>query len=128
MWNFIPCSLSQGDRQRRSLSTTALSWKLWLIYGLRRFQIYLQGKHFTVITDCNSLTLTLNTVELNPRFARWALDLQNYDYKVDHRSENKILHVDALNRRHVLIVKVKRFEDNLFICQSKDPNIQHIRD
>jgi len=32
------------------------------------------------------------------------------------------------DRCHVLIVEANSFEDNLFICQSKYPNIQHIRD
>jgi len=100
---------------------------LAVIYVFRRFQIYLQGKHLKVITDCNSLTLTLNRVELNPRIALWAVKLQNYDYKVDHRS-GKMQHVDAKSRCHVLIVEANSFEDSLLICQSKDPNIQQIRD
>lgn len=33
---------------------------LAIIYALKRFRIYLQGKKFKIITDCNSLTMTLN--------------------------------------------------------------------
>lgn len=46
---------------------------LAVIYALRRFRIYLQGIRFKIITDCNSLKLTLEKKDLNPRIARWAL-------------------------------------------------------
>lgn len=42
---------------------------LAIIYALRRFRIFLQGIHFKTLTDCNSLTITLNKKELNPRIA-----------------------------------------------------------
>jgi hypothetical protein len=101
---------------------------LAIIYALRRFRIYLQGRHFKILTDCNSLTLTLNRVELNPRIARWALELQNYDYELIHRSGTKMQHVDALSRCNILVVETTSFEDNLLICQSKDLKIQKIKE
>ena len=101
---------------------------LAIIYALRRFRIYLQGRQFKIVTDCNSLTLTLNKVELNPRIARWALEMQNYDYELIHRSGDKMQHVDALSRcMNVMIVETNSFEENLIICQSRDPKIQKIK-
>jgi len=49
---------------------------LAIIYALRRFKIYFQGKKFKIITDCNALSLTLNKREISPRIARWALELE----------------------------------------------------
>lgn len=39
---------------------------LSIIYALRRFRIYLEGVPFKIITDCNSLTMTLNKNKLTP--------------------------------------------------------------
>lgn len=52
---------------------------LVIIYALRRFRIYLYGIKFKIITDCNSLKLTLNKKNINPRIAHGALELPNYD-------------------------------------------------
>lgn len=63
---------------------------------LNRFHISLQGKQFKIVTDCNSITLTLNKKEIIPRISRWALVLQNYNYELIHREGNKMKHVDDL--------------------------------
>lgn len=88
----------------------------------------MQGIQFTIVTDCNSLTLTLNKKELNPRIARWALELQNYEYKLEHRAGSRMKHVDALSRcNSILIISDNTFEDNLVICQNKDTEIGKIK-
>jgi len=98
------------------------------IHASRRFMIYLFGRHFNIITDCNSLTLTLTKIELNPRIARWALDLQKYDYDLILREGNRMQHVFALSRcTNILTVEINSFEDNLVICQAKDPKVQKIK-
>lgn len=72
-----------------------------IIYALRRFRCYLDGnKPFKIVTDCNSLTLTLNKSAINPRIARWALELEDYAGVVQHRSGVRMAHVDALSRCH----------------------------
>lgn len=53
-----------------------------------------------IIYACNSLTLTLEKKQINPRIARWALELENYDYVIQHRSGSSMGHVDALSRCH----------------------------
>lgn len=73
---------------------------LAIIYALRRFRVYLEGRQFTIVTDCSSLKLTLERKHMNPRIARWALELQPYDYTVQHRHGVNMGHVDALSRSH----------------------------
>lgn len=66
--------------------------------------------------------MTLNKRDLNPRIARWALDLQNYDYTLEHRSGTRMQHVDALSRcTSVMVMESNTFEENLIICQNRDP-------
>ena len=68
-----------------------------------------------------SLTLTLNKKEINPRIARWALELQNYDYSLEHRSGKRMQHVDALSRNTtIFVLEANSFDENLIICQGKD--------
>lgn len=102
---------------------------LAIIYALRRFRVYLHGRTFKIITDCNSLTLTLNKKELNPRIARWALEMQNFDYVVEHRTGKRMQHVDALSRCHeIMIIETNTFEENLVICQNRDPKIMRLKE
>lgn len=69
---------------------------LAIVSALRRFKIYLTGIRFKIITDCKSLTLTLSKKMLNPRISRWALELQDLDYVIEHRGGERMKHVDAL--------------------------------
>lgn len=72
---------------------------LAIAYALRRFRVYLIGIKFKILTYCQSLTLTLNEKIINTRISRWALELQGYDYIIEHRASNRMGYVDALSRR-----------------------------
>lgn len=100
---------------------------LSIIYALRRFRTYLLGLKFKIITDCQALSLTINKKETNPRIARWVLEMQNYDYVLEHRSGSRMLHVDALSRQ-ILVVADNSFDRNLALCQGDDPVITKIRE
>lgn len=100
---------------------------LAIIYAIRRFHHYLSGKPFTIITDCNALTLTLERKKINPRIARWALELENYEYKALYRKGTSMGHVDALSRNFVALVNEDETDLQLQITQSRDPKIITIR-
>ena len=71
---------------------------LAIVKALDRYRIYLEHMPFKIVTDCNSLTLTLNKKQINSRIARWALELERYNYSVQHRSGTQMGHADALSR------------------------------
>jgi len=98
---------------------------LSIIYALRRFRTYLLGLKFKIITDCQALSLTLNKKKTNPRIARWVLEMQNYDYVLEHRPGLRMLHVDALSRQ-IFVVEDNSFDRNLALCQGNDPMIVKI--
>lgn len=101
---------------------------LAIIYALRRFRIYLYGIKFKIITDCESLRLTLNKKDINPRIARWALELQSYDYEVLHRAGSQMQHVDALSRvTSIMVIDDNPLEFNLSVCQNEDLVIKELR-
>lgn len=94
---------------------------LAIIYGLNRFKMFLDGIPFTIVTDCNSLTLTLNKKMINPRIARWALELENYDYRVKHRRGELMGHVDVLSRKPVIAaVDANEVDVNIQISRPSD--------
>ena len=101
---------------------------LAIVYSLERFRIYLQGIPFKILTDCNSLKLTLERKEINPRIMRWSLILRNYDYTLEHRPGDKMQHADALSRKYsVHLITENTFEQNLSILQNQDAQIIKVR-
>lgn len=89
---------------------------LAIVYALDRFKNFLDGIHFTIVTDCNSLVLTLNKKKINPRIARWALEFENFDYAVRHRKGDQMAHVDALSRAAlVCAIDDTNNETNIFM-------------
>ncbi|KAK9700558.1 Retrotransposon gag protein [Popillia japonica] len=101
---------------------------LRIVYALQRFRVYLQGIEFKIITDCNSVRLALLKKEINAKILRWSLELQNYCYTMEHRSNKQMTHVDCLSRICVLILEDNSFERNLSIKQDQDVEIGKIRE
>ena len=116
---------SEVESRYHSFELEALA----VIYALRRFRVYIYGLKFKIVTDCESLKLTLNKKDVSPRIARWALELQSYDYEVEHRIGTKMQHVDALSRvTNIMVIEDNTLEFNLSVCQSKDSKILSIRE
>ncbi|GFT93116.1 hypothetical protein TNCV_4401021 [Trichonephila clavipes] len=85
---------SDHERKYTSFELEVLA----VVEALKKFRIYVLGTSFKIITDCDALVKTLSKKELNPRIARWALYLQEYNYTIEHRTGSKMAHVDALSR------------------------------
>lgn len=101
---------------------------LAIIYALRRFRVYLEGIPFQIITDCNSLTQTLAKKSLNPRIARWALELENYQCTIAHRMGISMGHVDALSRNPPIgFIQSDDVDMHLQATQSRDQPILNLR-
>ncbi|XP_062538474.1 uncharacterized protein K02A2.6-like [Armigeres subalbatus] len=58
---------------------------LALVWAVDKFKLYLQGKRFTLLTDCKALKFLFNP-KSKPcaRIERWVLQLQSYKYDVEH--------------------------------------------
>ncbi|GFX76214.1 transposon Tf2-9 polyprotein [Trichonephila clavipes] len=83
---------SETERKYTSYELEVLA----IIEALKKFKVYILGMPFKIITDCNAFTKTMSKKDLNTRIARWALNLQDYDYTILHRSGSQMAHVDAL--------------------------------
>lgn len=118
-------STSDAESRYHSFELETLA----IIYALRRFRVYLEGIPFKVVTDCNSLTMTLKKRDINPRIARWALELENYNYEVHHRSGVSMGHVDALSRCKIVgVIDSEDIDFQLRLTQNRDPIISALKE
>ncbi|CAI7889573.1 unnamed protein product [Closterium sp. NIES-54] len=68
------------------------------IWEVGHFRVYLQGRHFALVTDHQPLLWLMQNQTLTRRNARWAMKLQEYDFTVKHRPGRTMQHVDGLSR------------------------------
>ncbi|GFW44820.1 retrovirus-related Pol polyprotein from transposon 17.6 [Trichonephila clavipes] len=97
---------------------------LAVINALKKFCVYLLGQHFKIVTDCPAFQKTMQKKELIIRIARWALQLQEFDYEIEHRVGSRMKHVDALSRYPVMMVCNDTLTSKLKKAQEEDDNIQ----
>lgn len=71
---------------------------LAVIWSIEKMRPYLEGSTFTVITDHHSLLWLHNLRDPTGRLARWAIRLQQYDFKIVHRKGTEHVVPDALSR------------------------------
>lgn len=70
---------------------------LAIIWAIKKYQCYLYGNKFTLVTDHKPLTF-IKTSEKNSKILRWRLELENYDYDVVYREGKTNVVADALSR------------------------------
>ncbi len=72
---------------------------LAVVWAIKKFRSYLRLKLFTIITDHSALKYILEGKEIpEGRRGRWMWYLQQFQFKVQHRSGTRIGHVDYLSR------------------------------
>ncbi|GFV97453.1 hypothetical protein TNCV_2039611 [Trichonephila clavipes] len=101
---------------------------LAIINALKKFRVYLLGQHFKIVTDCSAFQKTMQKKkELITRIARWTLQLEEFDYEIEHRAGSRMKHVDALSRYPVMMVCNDTLTSKLKKAQEEDDNIQTLK-
>ncbi|KAH8238756.1 hypothetical protein KR032_001286, partial [Drosophila birchii] len=87
---------------------------LAIVWAVRRMRCYIEGYMFEVITDHQALKW-LNSID-NPtgRIARWALELQQYQYDVHYRRGAQNLVADALSRQPLPVAQQAQVQGTIF--------------
>lgn len=101
---------------------------LAVVEAMRKFRVYLLGVKFKLVTDCAAFKMTMSKKELHPKITRWALELSEFDFKIEHRPGEKMAHVDALSRANIMMVK--RSDDvtsKVISAQNSDDRVKAIK-
>lgn len=95
----VICYMSRTlTRCERKYTVTELEC-LSVIWAVERARCYLEGTHFTVVTDHHSLLWLHNLKNPQGRLGRWALRLQAYDFNIIHRPGKEHKVPDCLSRQ-----------------------------
>lgn len=100
-------SQSESHYPAHKLEFLALKWSV-----TEKFQDYLYGAEFTVVTDSNPLTYILTSAKLDATGHRWLAALSTYSFKLLYRAGKHNFDADALSRRPHL-------------CSSNEPPQDH---
>ena len=92
-------SLSVAEKNYAQIDKEALG----LIWGVKRFNQYLYGRHFQLITDHKPLTYIFHPEKGIPataaaRMQRWALYLSGYNYDIIYKNTKQHGNADGLSR------------------------------
>ena len=92
-------TLSKAEKNYAQIVKEGLA----IIFGMKKFHLYLYGRPFELITDHQPLTRIFGPKAGIPtlaaaRMQRWALLLSGYQYDVRYRSSNKNANADLLSR------------------------------
>ena len=68
------------------------------VWAIVHFRCYLYGSEFLLVMDHQPLKWLMEFDKLTGKLARWALMLQEYDFKVVHRSGLVNMDADELNK------------------------------
>lgn len=85
---FYSKSTSDAESKYHSFEVQILS----IIYALRRFRTYLEGIAFKIVTDYNSLALTLNKINI-------IIQLDKYNYSIDVVAQ-MVIEIRLMERIH----------------------------
>ena len=69
-----------------------------MVLAVRHWYVYLAGKHFTLNSDHNPLVYMRNQKDPRGKFARWILELEEYDYTVKYVKGVENVKADAMSR------------------------------
>ena len=92
-------SLSETEKKYSQIEKEALS----LVWGVKKFQMYLEGHRFTLVTDHQPLKYIMDPGKAVPvtaaaRIQRWCLFLGAFSYSIEFRGTRQHANCDGLSR------------------------------
>lgn len=80
--------------------------------AIKKFRPYVEMMPFTVVTDHASLKWLMSLKDLSGRLARWSLQMQSYNFDIQHRKAKENVVADMLSRspQEILVEEVENQE------------------
>ena len=91
---FCSRMLNASERTKDIVELEALA----IFWGIMRCKSFLLGRHFKVISDHRPLQYLLNNENCSNKLARWRMQLQEFDFEVQHCKGKDNLAADCLSR------------------------------
>lgn len=96
---YVSKTLSQAEKGYSQLHREALA----IVYSIKHFHQYLYGRKFILKTDCKPLTTIFGSKTGIPqmtanRLQRWAIFLNEYDFKIQYVKSKDNCNADGLSR------------------------------
>jgi len=92
------------------------------LLGMRAFRHLLSGFHFNLVTDHQALRYLKSMKDPHGRIARWLMEMQIYDFDIDHKPGKLHIAPDALSRAPIVQAVNGQSTDpdsaNIFITSS----------
>ena len=95
---FLICYASKKLSDAEGNYSTIEKECLAVVWGIKRFHVYLYGVRFVLQTDHEPLKYMNRAKFTNHRLMRWAMFLQSYNMKVEAMKGSDIVEADYLSR------------------------------
>lgn len=111
---------------------TVTEWEcLAAVLCVKEFRCFIKGMPFTIITKHASLKWLMEKKNMTGRLARWSLELQQFDFKIEHRKGAENVVPDALSRAVVneiqqVVGSPLNLNDDEFKSESYQKRRKHI--
>ena len=115
---FASRTLSKAERNYSQIDKEALA----LVWGVKKFHLYLFGRHFTLMTDQEPLTSIFNPRKGIPAMTvaglqRYALFLAGFEYSIEYKNTTQHGNADGLSRLPLEEARHKETVDPVEIFQ-----------
>ena len=131
MLSYASRTLTAGEQNYTTMEKETLA----VVFATQHFRAYLLGHKFQLITDNNAFKW-LHSVEAKGRLARCVMDLQEFDFTIQHRPGYTNGNADALSRlnhttsatqSHQASLNVKNsLALSCLVGQQSDPDISKV--
>lgn len=69
-----------------------------MVKGVAFFKQMLHGHPFVIVTDNSALSFIKSSKDSLDKYARWTIFLEEFDFRIEHRTGNNNIYADALTR------------------------------